>query len=85
MTENEVFEKNRHKFVCVMKEIVRGEINEEISGMFDETIEYIEEIRDTILPLRNRIEELEDELLRLCDMVGEDDVAIVRELLKNRS
>jgi len=53
MTENEVFEKNRHKFVCILKEIVRGEINEEISGMFDETIEYIEEIRDAIQPLKN--------------------------------
>lgn len=81
MSENEVFQQNRHKFVCILKEIVRGEINEEISGMFDETIEYIEEIRDAILPLRNRITELEDELLRVCDVLGDEDVALVHKLL----
>jgi len=64
MIEKDRAEQNRHRYVCILKEIVRGEINEEISGMFDETIEYIEEIRDAIQPLKNLMA-AQEELLNI--------------------
>jgi len=48
------------------------------------TISYFlgaESAKETIRALKKRIAELEDELVRVCDVLGDEDVALVHKLL----